>query len=480
MKHASLPLIVAALLVGGCTLIPNYEEPASPVPEKVGDGGLAADQVVLPGWRDMFPEPELRQLIETALASNRDLRLAVLDVAAARAQYQIEGSALLPNVSVDGNGTRQRTPADLSYTGESTINSQYSAQVGITAYELDLFGRVRSLKQAALESYLATVEAQRAAHITLVSEVANAYLALLGDRQRLRIAEQTVDAQQESLALTQNRFDLGIGSELAVRQAQIALETARANRANYLRQVAQDKNALALMVGAPLPPLAGNDLTDPGLTELPEPPAGLSSDVLLQRPDLLQAEHQLKAANANIGAARAAFFPRISLTGAYGSSSSELSGLFEGGSEAWSFSPSISLPIFTGGSNKASLDLAKVRRDQDVARYENTIQTAFREVADALDSVDTLKQQEQAQRSLVDATQRSLELSEQRYEQGADDYLAVLDARRELLSASQELVGVTLSRLNNRITLYRALGGGGVPDQPTVIGRSGTHDDHHS
>ena len=318
------------------------------------------------------------------------------------------------------------------------------------------------------------MEAQRAAHITLVSEVANAYLALLADRQRLHIAEDTLNAQQESLQLTQSRFDLGLGSELDVRQAQIALETARANRASFLRQVAQDKNALAMMVGAPLPALAGDDLTGPGLAVLPEPPAGLSSQVLLQRPDLLQAEHNLKAANANIGAARAAFFPRISLTGAYGSASSELSGLFDGGSEAWSFSPSVSLPIFTGGSNKANLDLAKVRRDQNVARYESTIQTAFREVADALDSVDALKQQEQAQSALVEATQRSVELSEQRYQQGADDYLAVLDARRELLSARQNLVAVTLQKLNNRISLYRALGGGGLPDQPTVIGRTDT------
>ncbi|WP_101676107.1 efflux transporter outer membrane subunit [Alloalcanivorax mobilis] len=473
-KHSTLPLIAAALLVGGCTLIPDYQKPASPVPERVGESPFSADQVVLPGWRAMFAEPELQQLIQTALTNNRDLRLAMLDVAAARAQYQIEGSALLPGVSVDGSGTRQRTPGDLSYSGESTINSEYRAQVGITSYELDLFGRVRSLKQSALESYLATVEAQRAAHITLVSEVANAYLALLADRQRLHIAEDTLNAQQESLQLTQSRFDLGLGSELDVRQAQIALETARANRASFLRQVAQDKNALAMMVGAPLPALAGDDLTGPGLAVLPEPPAGLSSQVLLQRPDLLQAEHNLKAANANIGAARAAFFPRISLTGAYGSASSELSGLFDGGSEAWSFSPSVSLPIFTGGSNKANLDLAKVRRDQNVARYESTIQTAFREVADALDSVDALKQQEQAQSALVEATQRSVELSEQRYQQGADDYLAVLDARRELLSARQNLVAVTLQKLNNRIGLYRALGGGGLPDQPTVIGRTDT------
>jgi multidrug efflux system outer membrane protein len=475
MKRASFALVAAVLLSGGCTLIPDYQQPASPVPERIGDAGPGTSQIVLPGWRALFPEPELQQLIQTALSNNRDLRLALLDVASARAQYQIEGAALLPNISVDGSGSRQRTPADLSYQGESTINSQYSAQVGISAYELDLFGRVRSLKQSALESYLATVEAQRAAHITLVSEVASAYLALLADRQRLHIAERTVDAQRQSLRLTEDRFELGLGSGLAVSQARAALETARANHASYQRQVAQDKNALAMIVGAPLPTLNGDALTDPDLAGLPAAPAGLSSELLLQRPDLLQAEHSLKAANANIGAARAAFFPRISLTGAYGSASSELSGLFESGSEAWSFSPTLSLPIFTGGSNKATLDLARVRRDQAVVRYEQTIQTAFREVADALDAVAALTRQEQAQQALKDATERNLVLSEQRYQQGADDYLAVLDARRELLSASQQLVAVTLSRLNNRITLYRALGGGGLADQPTVIGKTTGH-----
>jgi multidrug efflux system outer membrane protein len=276
-----------------------------------------------------------------------------------------------------------------------------------------------------------------------------------------------VDAQQESLDLVEGRVDLGLGSELELRQAQVALETARANQARFTRLVAQDRNALAVLVGAPLPPLPDSPAEDldSELAALPEIPAGVPSAVLRQRPDIQQAEYNLKAANANIGAARAAFFPRITLTGSAGTASSELSGLFDSGSESWSFSPSISLPIFSGGRNRANLDVAEVRRDQNVARYEQTIQTAFQEVSDALQARGSFTEQEQAQQALVTATRRSLALAEARYEQGADDYLAVLDARRELLSAEQELVSVRLQKLANRITLYRALGGGVFPDR---------------
>lgn len=302
---------------------------------------------------------------------------------------------------MDGDGSRQRLPADLSQTGDSEIQTQYSVGLGVAAYEVDLFGRLRSLKQSALQQYLATEEARRSAHITLVSEVANAYLTLQADRRNLRISRETVEAQQESVDLVKGRFDMGLGSELEVRQAEVALETARANQARFKRLVAQDRNALAVLVGAPLPPLPDSPAEDldTELAALPEIPAGVPSAVLRQRPDIQQAEYSLKAANANIGAARAAFFPRIALTGSAGTASSELSGLFESGSESWSFSPSISLPIFSGGRNRANLDVAEVRRDQNVARYEQTIQTAFQEVSDALQARGSFTEQEQAQQN---------------------------------------------------------------------------------
>ncbi len=474
MNPKALTALLATLAMTGCTLAPDYQPPASPVPDTVGDGEHGADQLVLPGWESLFQDPQLQQLIRTALDNNRDLRLALLDVAEARAQYRIEGSALYPELSVDGDGSRQRLPADLSQTGDSAIQTQYSVGLGVAAYEVDLFGRLRSLKQSALQQYLATEEARRSAHITLVSEVAAAYLTLQADRRNLRIAEETVAAQQESVDLVKGRFDLGLGSELAVRQAEAALQTARASEARFSRLVAQDRNALAVLVGAPLPPLPDHPADDLGseLASLPEIPAGVSSAVLRQRPDIQQAEYNLKAANANIGAARAAFFPRITLTGSAGTASTELSGLFDSGSESWSFAPSISLPIFNGGRNRANLDVAEVRRDQNVARYEQTIQTAFQEVADALQARDGFQQQEQAQSALVDATRRGLTLAEARYEQGADDYLAVLDARRELLSAEQELVSVRLQKLSNRITLYRALGGGVLPNRAVLVGHA--------
>ncbi|AFT69926.1 Efflux transporter, outer membrane factor lipoprotein, NodT family [Alloalcanivorax dieselolei B5] len=475
LKPASMALALA-LALSGCTLAPSYEQPPSPVPDQFREGADAT-QVTLPGWRDFFTEQELQQLIQTALANNRDLRLAMLDVEELRAQYRIQRADLFPNIGLNGTGTRQRVPGDLNNTGESQVQSQYGANVGISAYELDLFGRVRSLKDAALQNYLASEEAQRSAHITLVSEVANAYLSLVADRENLRISEETMEAYRASLDLTQRRFDLGVGSELELRQAQTALETARANRARFARLVAQDRNALATLVGAPLPPLPSDNLEESGLVDLSEVPSGLSSNVLLARPDIIRAEHLLRAANANIGAARAAFFPSISLTGTFGTSSAELDGLFESGSRSWSFSPSISLPIFTGGRNRASLDVAAVRRDQSVATYEQTIQTAFQEVSDALVSRETLLEQEIAQQALVDATRRSLELSQQRYELGADDYLAVLDAQRSLLTARQELVSITLSKLANQITLYRALGGGWLEDQATVINTAPEQED---
>ncbi|WP_148861017.1 efflux transporter outer membrane subunit [Marinobacter fonticola] len=463
---------LAAVVLGGCSMIPDYQAPESPVPIEVGNWNQSADQVVLPGWESLFPDPQLRALIHTALANNRDLRLAMLDVAEARAQYGIEKSALFPEIDANADGTRQRLPGDLSNTGSSTITSQYSVGLGVASYELDLFGRVRSLEQSALQSFLATEEARRSAQITLVSEVANAYLTLLADQQKLRISEDTVESQQESVDLVRRRHDAGLGSELDVRQAQIALETARANRARFRRLVVEDRNALSVLVSGPVPEIPEEDVIDPAVSLLASVPKGLDSSVLLKRPDIQQAEYSLKAANANIGAARAAFYPSITLTGSAGTASADLSGLFESGSGSWSFSPSINLPIFTAGRLQSNLDVAEIRKEQSVVQYEQAIQTAFQEVSDSLAARDFLSEQEEAQAALVEATQRSLDLAEARYEGGADDYLAVLDARRELLSARQNLVDVKLGKLTNRITLYRALGGGERANQHTVIGMS--------
>lgn len=462
--------LLGGLMLGGCTLAPSYEQPASPVPAQLGETTIdGASELTLPGWSSLYQSAELQQLIQSALDNNRDLRLAVLDVAALRAQYQIQRADLYPNLSVDGSGTRQRLPGDLSSTGSSTLSDQYGVQVGVTAWELDLFGRVRSLKDASLETYLASEEAQRSTQLALVAQVAQSYLTLVSDRQNLAISRETVAAQENSLALIQRRFESGLGTELDVRQAQIALQGARANQASFERQVSQDYNALAVLVGGPLPALESVNLNSDTLSLVAPVPEGLSSSLLTQRPDVQQAEHQLRAANASIGAARAAFFPSIQLTGAYGSMSSELSGLFDSGSKAWSFSPSISLPIFSGGRNKANLELAEVRQDQAVATYEKAIQTAFQEVANALQARDTLARQQQAQQALVTATEQSLTLSQQRYEQGADDYLAVLDAQRTLLSARQQLVTLKLQQLTNETELYRALGGGWEAQQPTHV-----------
>ncbi|MEQ3723741.1 efflux transporter outer membrane subunit [Alcanivorax sp.] len=462
--------LLGGLMLGGCTLAPSYEQPASPVPAQLGETTTdGASELTLPGWSTLYQSAELQQLIQSALDNNRDLRLAVLDVAALRAQYQIQRADLYPNLSVDGSGTRQRLPGDLSYTGSSTLSDQYGVQVGVTAWELDLFGRVRSLKDASLENYLASEEAQRSTQLALIAQAAQSYLTLVSDRQNLAISEETVAAQEDSLTLIQRRFESGLGTELDVRQAQIALQGARANLASFERQVSQDYNALAVLVGGPLPTLESVNLDSDTLALVAPVPEGLSSALLTQRPDVQQAEHQLRAANASIGAARAAFFPSIQLTGAYGTMSSELSGLFDSGSKAWSFSPSISLPIFSGGRNKANLDLAEVRQDQAVATYEKAIQTAFQEVANALEARDTLARQQQAQQALVTATEQSLTLSQQRYEQGADDYLAVLDAQRTLLAARQQLVTLKLQQLTNETELYRALGGGWNAQHPTHV-----------
>jgi multidrug efflux system outer membrane protein len=423
------------------------------------EAGRAAADI---GWREFFTDPRLQQLIELTLANNRDLRVAALNVEAQRAQYRIQRADLLPTISATSSESAQSVPPYL-HNPELPFPSvirQYTVGVGFTSYELDVFGRIRSLTHQQLEAYFGYEETRRSTQITLVAEVADAYLTLLADQELLRVTQETLESDTDSYILTQRLAESGQATELDLRQAESAADTARANLAQYTRQVAQDRNALQLLVGAPLPESVSDGPPLDAQSFLEELPAGLPSDLLERRPDILSAEHNLRAANANIGAARAAFFPSVSLTGLFGTSSAQLSDLFGSGSKYWSFNPQLSVPIFAGGANIANLDLAKVQKNVQIAQYEKTIQTAFREVADALAARGTLRQQIEAQHALVDAAGASYRLSEMRFHSGVDAYLTVLDAQRTLYSAQQGFVSIELTRLENLVGLYKALGGG--------------------
>ncbi|MEP5262707.1 MAG: efflux transporter outer membrane subunit, partial [Nitratireductor sp.] len=473
MNKSLLISAVSALLLGACTLAPDYERPSAPVsstwPEGQaydadGTAGKPGEPVLADlGWRDFFLSEALRSLIEQSLANNRDLREAMLNVEQARALYRVQRADLLPGIRAEGSMARERIPGDLSATGQASTGTRFDVQANVAAYELDLFGRVRSLNEQALQEYFATEEARQAAQIALIAEVANAYLTLKADQRLLALTEETMQTQEKSLELVQMTFDRGISSKLDLAQSQTAVETARVNRYAFIRQVAQDRNALTLLVGAPIDE-AALDKADDIDRFVADLPAGLPSDLLRNRPDIQQAEHVLQGANANIGAARAAFFPRITLTASGGTASGSLSGLFEPGSGAWSFVPQVSLPIFEGGRNIANLEVAEIQKDINIARYEGTIQTAFREVADALAGRGTYDAQVAAQQALVDATDESYALAERRYRSGIDSFLTLLDAQRSLYAAEQELIRTQLARVSNTVNLYKVLGGGGVAE----------------
>ena len=465
MRTSRLIITLSALSLSACTLAPDYERPAAPVPdawpqsEAYDSTDMTAESRDLIAWRAFFRDESLQQLIALALENNRDLRVAALNVEAYRAQYRIQRSELFPDIGVDGSGSRQRLPADISPSGTTDTVSQYGLTIGTSAYELDLFGRVRSLNRAALENYLATEEARRGVHIGLVSDVALAWLALATDRELLALARATLDSYRESLELIETSEEAGVASALDVRQARTLVEQARADVARYTRREAQDINGLELLLGSSLPETL-NDSAPLGDSLLADIPAGLPATLLEHRPDILAAERRLRAANADIGAARAAFFPSIRLTAAAGTASSELSGLFESGSETWNFAPTIHLPIFTAGRLRASLDVSELRRDMRVAEYENSIQTAFREVADGLAARGTYGEQIDAQRALVQASEEYTDLAQQRYDEGVDNYLLVLDARRALFTARQQLLTDRLAQLSSEVLFYKALGGG--------------------
>ncbi len=459
-------LLILMVLLAGCTLAPKYERPDAPVPKEWPAGPSYREEKQSPQasqlpWRDFITDPRLREVVATALANNRDLRVAGLNVEKAKAMFGISRATLLPTVNATGSWYQNRVPADLSPSGNAYTADQYSVNLGLAAWEIDFFGRIRSLKDAALEQYLATDQAGLSAQILLVATVTQAYLALAADREALQLVSSTLDAQEAAYAMIRKRQEVGLASELDLRRAQTQVDTARGDVARYTQLVAQDENGLNLLIGSPVrPDLLPRDLSGVALPR--DISAGLSSEVLLARPDVLAAEHRLKAANANIGAARAALFPRISLTTSIGTASADLSGLFKAGSDVWTFAPQIVMPIFDPRLWYA-YDVTKLEKEISVAQYEKSVQTAFREVADALAEKGMVSRRVEAQRALVDAMTVVYRLSEKRYEKGIDSYLSVLDAQRSLYGAQQGLILLRLAYVNNLVTLYKTLGGGASP-----------------
>ena len=462
-----LALLPAGLLAGCMNLAPNYQPPAAPVPAAwtslPATSESSTASALDTGWRDFFTDERLRNVVALALANNRDLKVAALNIERARAQYNISRADLYPTLNAGADGSRTRTPASTASSGKSSVSNRFSADLSFTSYEIDFFGRVKNLNEAALQDFFQTEENRRSTQISLVASVANAWLTLAADLQRLQLARNTLDSQRRSYSLVERAHALGAQSGLALAQSQSTVDAARADVAEFDGQVERDRNALALLVGATPPaewlPLENTLLPEQSAARLMAPPAGLPSSVLQQRPDVLAAEHALRASNADIGAARAAFYPRIALTGSAGTASPTLSGLFQGANRAWSFGPSISIPIFDGGANRAGLKAAEVQRDIQIATYEKTLQTAFREVADALAARRTLAERLAAQQSLVAATSRSFELSQALFKSGSGSYLDVLDAQRSLYAVQQSLIGLLLTEQANRLSLYKVLGG---------------------
>lgn len=453
------------LALAGCSLAPTYEKPEAPVPSAwpagpaypVPDSSAPrADELK---WQEFFTDARLQKLIETALANNRDLRLAALNVQRAQALYGIQRAEIFPSVSARGGGGKERRSTDLLQEGQPRTDSRYSVDLGIVAWEVDFFGRIRSLSAQALEEYLATDEARRGVQIALVAEVARAFLTLAADMENLQLSRDTLESQRAAHALMKRRFEVGIANELDLKRAQVPLDTARRDVAVYTQLVAQDRNVLELLVGTSV----AEDRLAPDLTGVsPSKPisGGLTSDVLLRRPDVMAAEHRLKGAYANIGAARAALFPRISLTTSVGTASDQLSGLFDSGTGTWLFTPQFVVPIFDARL-WAALRVSKTDQEIIQTQYEKAIQTAFREVSDALAVRGTIDEQVAAQQSLAAALADSYRLATQRYDKGTDSYLSVLDAQRAHFAAQQVLVFLRLTSMVSQVRLYAVLGGGG-------------------
>jgi multidrug efflux system outer membrane protein len=464
MSRAISAILLTGLLLTGCgTLEPRYNRPSAPVPTAWPSGPAYGPTTAAPvtDWREVFPDPKLRRVIIQALANSRDLKVAVAQVQASRAQYHVQRAALLPTIDASATPSLGRSftgfPPAL---GAAYANyTDYSVSVGTTAYELDLFGRIRSLTKAALQSYLATDSARRSTQISLIAEVGTDYLTYAADSSLLVVSRNTVTSAQATVDLARRRLASGVYSQLDVSSAETIVEQAKDDVARYVTQVAQDLNALNLAVGAPVAPEDLPTSIDDPAAKLGPAPSALGSEILLQRPDVMEAEHTLRSANANIGAARAAFFPKITLTGSGGTETASLGSLFAPGSGVWSFGPAITVPIFDGGVNKGNLDYARAEDRVDIAQYEQTIQTAFREVADALAQHGTIAERLRAQNGQVAAAAESLKLARALYARGSDSYLDVLTAERTLYSAQQSLIAVQLIAQDNIVTLYKVLGG---------------------
>jgi len=451
--------LLAAVALAACTMIPDYERPAPPVPEAFPGAQEAGTPAAQLDWREFLADERLRAVVEQALAGNRDLRVATLNVERVGALLSIRRSELWPAIGVQGAGQRIQLPEKMTDSGEAEVVERYAVEVGFLSWEIDLFGRLRSLSASALEQYLATEEGERAARSALVAATASSWLRLAADVEALRLAEATLAAQADSLGMIRASRDAGVASDLELRQAESQVEAARVNRAEFAGAIAVDRHALELLMGGPLAP----ELEPEGIHALAGTAAiasGLPSEVLLARPDILAAEHRLRSANADIGAARAAFFPRISLTAALGTLSPDLSGLFHSGTRTWRVEPVVQTPIFAGGGLRANLRARKIEREIAVAVYEKAIQTAFAEVADGLALAATLAEQRLAQDALVFALEETLRLSEERYRAGIDGYLGVLVAQQALFRAQQSSVLLRFAERANRVRLYKALGGG--------------------
>ena len=460
--------IVSAGLASGCSLVPDYQRPQAPVaaaypagPAYVRSDSVGARAASETGWRDFFADPRLQELIAIALENNRELRTAILNVELLRAQFRIESAPLFPQVTASASRTRSRVPTQLAFAGtaDGLQRDEYSVGAAL-AWEIDLFGRLRSLKAAALEQYLASVQARKGAEILLVSQVADQYLIMVANDELLEVTQRTLGVALASFELVKLQFDTGVATELDLRQAETVVEQARSNRLAQLRARAQAENGLVLLLGQPLTAAATPATRLDEQRLLADIPSGVPSELLNRRPDVLQAEALLRSANANVGAARAAFFPFISLTGSGGTASTSLNDLFKAGSAAWSLSPAIDLSVFDAGANAANLDAARVASEIGIARYQLTIQTAFREVADGLAARGTFDQQIRSLESLTAAQRRRLELAQLLYRNGQASYLDVLTAQTDLYDAELVLVAARLQRLTNLVDLFRALGGG--------------------
>jgi multidrug efflux system outer membrane protein len=457
----TLVVTMGALLVSaGCSMAPKYARPAMPVPPALPEEAAAAAEVAAKvPWQEFITDERLRSVVDLVLANNRDLRSAALNAERVGAYYRIQRSELFPTVGAGAMLTTTRVPSSVSASGTSYTATEYSVGLAMTSWELDIFGRIRSLKEEALNRFLAAQQMIAATRISLIAATASAYYGLAADAENRELARSTLDTQQQSLDLIRKSRDAGVASDLDVRQAETQVEAARAEMARYTGLVELDRHTLELLAGAPVPDaLLPARLAD--IKPLTPVSAGLSSEILLGRPDILAAEFQLKAANADIGAARAAFFPRISLTGQGGLLSGDLSDLFKAGARSWTFTPQVVTPIYTAGSLKSSLQASELGRDIAVADYEKAIQTAFREACDSLTLRRTLVSERTAQEALVQALDGTYRLSDTRYKAGIDSYLGVLVAQRSLFGAQQALIGVRLAELQNLVNLYKVLGGG--------------------